>query len=266
MNQEASVSKIKITLSAILLSIWMLSMIVIFLAGKALHIPGTQNLIMVFHKGVVRLLNLECVIEDLPEPHRPTLYISNHISYMDIFVLGSLLPGSFIAKSEVASWPLFGPLAKLQNCLFIDRDPRKVASQVHLVQRYLLDEDDLILFPEGTSAPGTYVARFHSSFFQAAEDEEIDIRIQPLTIAYTHYLNQRMDRKTRDYYAWYKPRKIVPHFFNGLGLGRARVKLTFHQALKMSAFESRKECAKHCETVIRQGLLDALDQDEEIVA
>lgn len=184
---------------------------------------------------------------------------------MDIFVLGSILRGSFIAKSEVASWPLFGPLAKLQNCLFIDRDRRKVGSQIQQIQRYLQNEGDLILFPEGTSAPGTHVAPFHSSLFQAAEDEAADIRIQPLTIAYTHYRNRRMDRKTRDYYAWYKPRKIVPHFFNGLGLGRARVKLIFHQPLKMNSFESRKACAKHCEMVIRQGLLNALDLNEEIL-
>lgn len=263
MNQEVSVSKLKIALSVLLLAIWMLSMIAIFFVGTFLHLPGAKNLILIFHKGVVRLLNLECVIEGLPKQHRPTLYISNHISYMDIFVLGSFLPGSFIAKSEVASWPVFGPLARLQNCLFIDRDRRKVGSQVEQIKRYLVNEGDLILFPEGTSAPGTHVASFHSSLFQAAEDEELDIRIQPLTIAYTHYRNQRMDRKTRDYYAWYKPRKILPHFLNGLGLGRARVKLTFHRPLQMKSFTSRKACAKYCESIIRAGLLSALDQEEE---
>jgi 1-acyl-sn-glycerol-3-phosphate acyltransferase len=266
MNQQASVSKAKVALSVALLSMWILSMVALFLLGTLLHIPGANNVIVVFHKGVVRLLNLECVVDDMPDEHRPTLYISNHISYMDIFVLGSVLRGSFIAKSDVASWPLFGPLAKLQNCLFIDRDRHKVGSQIEQIQRYLLNEGDLILFPEGTSAPGTHVAPFHSSLFQAAEHDDVEIRILPLTIAYTHYRNERMDRQTRDYYAWYKPRKIVPHFLNGLGLGRARVQLTFHEAFYMSSFESRKACAKHCEAVIRQGLLNAIDQDEEVLS
>ena len=73
-----------------------------------------------------------------------------------------------------------------------------------------------------------------------------------------------MDRKSRDYYAWYKPRKILPHFLNGLGLGRAQVRLICHETVKFDSFDSRKACSKHCETVIRRGLLNALDMEHEI--
>jgi 1-acyl-sn-glycerol-3-phosphate acyltransferase len=162
------------------------------------------------------------VIEGTPVTERPTLYISNHISYLDIFVLGSILPGTFIAKSEIAKWPLFGQLARLQNSLFIERRSQKVGSQI-----------------------------------------QQEITIQPITVAYTHYEDERMDREARDYYAWYKPRKIVPHFMNALGLGSARVMVICHEPVKFEAFESRKACSRHCEIVIRQGLLDALDLEKE---
>jgi 1-acyl-sn-glycerol-3-phosphate acyltransferase len=203
------------------------------------------------------------VIEGTPVTERPTLYISNHISYLDIFVLGSILPGTFIAKSEIAKWPLFGQLARLQNSLFIERRSQKVGSQIQQVNRHLVEKSNLILFPEGTSAIGTFVAPFHTSFFQSAEDKETEITIQPITVAYTHYEDERMDREARDYYAWYKPRKIVPHFMNALGLGSARVMVICHEPVKFEAFESRKACSRHCEIVIRQGLLDALDLEKE---
>jgi len=156
-------------------------------------------------------------------------------------------------------------LAKLQDSLFIERKSQKVGNQIQQIQRHLLNVSNLVLFPEGTSDIGTLVAPFKSSFFQAAASEQNNILIQPVTVAYTLYESQRMDRKTRDYYAWYKPRKILNHFLNGLGLGRAQVKLIFHEPVKFTSFESRKDCCRHCEAVIRQGLLEAIGLDEEIL-
>ena len=262
---KVSVSKIKLVLSLLLLIAWMLVLVPFFIIGTALRIPGAENLALLFHRGVLLCFNIECVTEGEVVTSRPTLYISNHISYIDIFVLGSRVPGTYIAKVEVAGWPLFGTLAKLQKTLFVERKSSKVGNQVEQMRQHLLNKSNLILFPEGTSATGTHVATFHSSFFQAAEDEQSRIVIQPITVAYTHYKNHRMDREARDYYAWYKPRKILTHFLNGLGLGRGRAQLTFHEPVKFSDFESRKECSKHCETVIRQGLLDALELEEEVI-
>ncbi len=244
---------------------WMLLLVPVFLIATALRIPRAEDLVLVFHRGVLRCFNIECVKQGELITSRPTLYISNHISYIDIFLLGSTVPGTFIAKSEVSSWPLFGTLAKLQKTLFVERRSSKVGSQIEQMQQHLLNKSNLMLFPEGTSSTGTHVAPFHSSFFQAADDEESKIIIQPITVAYTHYKNQRMDQEARDYYAWYNPRKILPHFLSALGIGRGRAKLTFHEPVKFSDFETRKACSNYCETVIRQGLLDSLDLKEELV-
>jgi 1-acyl-sn-glycerol-3-phosphate acyltransferase len=264
MNQTVSPSKLKIAISLLLLLVWMLAIVICFVIAKAIRLPHANDLIPIFHKGVLKCFNLECIVEGTPCTERPSLYISNHISYIDIFVLGSALQGTYVAKSEVAKWPLFGQLAKLQNTLFIERRSQKVGGQIQQIRRHLLDKSNLILFPEGTSSIGTYVAPFHSSFFQAAESEESEITIQPVTVTYTHYKDERMNRITRDYYAWYRPRKILPHFLNALGLGRAQVRVTCHQTVKLDSFDSRKECSKHCEAVIRQGLLNALDLEHEV--
>jgi len=264
MKQEISVSRLKTYTSLMLLVVWMLFMVAIVWLARLFQPNRAKELLPIFHRGVLKCLNLNCIVEGIPITGRPTLYISNHISYFDIFVLGSVIPGTCIAKSEVAKWPLFGQLAKLQDTLFIERKSHKVGNQIQQIQKHLVNENNLVLFPEGTSSIGTYVAPFHSGLFQAAKSEQYDITIQPITIAYTHYKDEAMDRRTRDYYAWYKPRKIVPHFLNGLGLGRAQVKLICHEPVKFMSFESRKDLARYCETVVRQGLLQALDMDREV--
>ncbi len=259
------VSKTKMVASGLLLCIWIPSMVTLFLIGSALRIPGTRSLIPVFHRGVLWVFDLKCRTEGTANLGRPVMYVSNHVSYLDIFVLGSILPASFIAKAEIASWPLFGTLAKLQKSLFIDRNSREVGSQVEQIRGHLHNDSNLVLFPEGTSSLGTRIRRFYSGLFQAAEDGENGIDIQPLTVAYTRYKGERMDRATRDRFAWYRPMKMGPHFLNNLGMGRGEVVVIFHPTVTMDSFESRKECAQHCESVIRSGLLQALDLTEEAI-
>jgi len=264
MKQEVSVSKVKIVVSATLLVAWILSMVGLFFLAKWSKVGDTDKLTLIFHHGVSRLFNLECVHEGKLCIDRPTIYAVNHISYLDVFLLGSIIPGSFIAKSEVSGWPVFGKLAALQNTLFFERNARRALDQISKMQEHLIHKSNLILFPEGTSTPGTHVESFRSSLFQAADLDGQTIQIQPVSVAYTHYCGERMTQDQRDYYAWYIPMPFLSHFLNGMGLKRARVKLTFHDPVTLSQFESRKECARYCEERVRAGLLSAIDETKEI--
>ena len=220
----------------------------------AQHSPG---LYLTFHGGVARLFNIRITTTGTLHTAPPTLYVSNHVSYLDVFVLGAWLPGSFIAKSEVSGWPVFGKLAKLQNTLFFERNVRRAADQIAIMREHLANGKSLIFFPEGTSTPGTHVEPFRSSLFQAAEGE--DTVIQPVSVAYTAYDGEPMTQAERDYYAWYLPMTFLPHFLNALGLRRAEVELVFHEPVRVADFESRKACAAHCEHVVRDGLQRALE-------
>ncbi|MFT4632325.1 MAG: 1-acyl-sn-glycerol-3-phosphate acyltransferase [Candidatus Pseudothioglobus sp.] len=262
-NTTTEISTWKRAGSALLLTLWIPLLVALFFVGKALRLPKTDKLILVFHRGVAGLFNLDITQTGTLRQDRPTLYVSNHASYLDIFVLGSHLPGAFIAKSEVAGWPVFGKLARLQNTLFFERQTRRAGQQVAIMKAHLTHHSNLIFFPEGTSTPGTHVATFRSSLFAAATDS--DTYIQPITIAYSHYKNHRMEQAERDNYAWYIPMPFLSHFLNGLGLGRAKVALVCHEPVKIADFSSRKACAVYCENVVRQGLLDALNTQEEVV-
>ena len=115
---------------------------------------------------------------------RGTLYIANHISWMDIPVLGSALDIDFVAKTEVRHWPLIGPLARRSGTLFVDREARhRVHEQADGIGARLRAGHSLILFAEGTTSDGIAILPFRSSLFEAAQHAAC---IQPLAIGYHH--------------------------------------------------------------------------------
>src|SRR6202035_5701529 len=122
-----------------------------------------------YHRRCCRILGLAVRPIGHPTQARPALFAANHISYLDISVFGSLIAGSFIAKTEVGSWPLFGWLARLQRSVFIDRRVRSTAHQRESIPGWLAAREALTLFPEGTSADGNRVLPFKSALHSVAD-------------------------------------------------------------------------------------------------
>ena len=256
-TMDATTTKLFAFLKVPFVALWMLSHA---LTCQLLKWLGRSRITtyLSFHRGMRRFFNLHSDISGTMETSPNTLYVSNHISYLDVFVLGAEIPASFIAKSEVSGWPVFGKLAACQDTLFLKRKSSYAASQVSQL-RARLNQDSLILFPEGTSTPGTMIEPFRSTLFAASDR----CKIQPVTVAYTHYDGDRMNQKQRDRYAWYLPMPFLSHFIYALGLKRAGAQIVFHEPVTLDEFESRKACAKHCEQVVRAGLLKAIAESEE---
>ena len=140
-----------------------------------------------YHRLVCGILGLKIEVRGVRSTEAPTLYVGNHVSYLDIETLGSNIPASFVAKQEVSTWPFFNVLAKLQRTVFVERRTRATrASRDSLIGR-LEAADSLILFPEGTSSDGTRVLPFRSALFAAAQVTPggKPLRVQPFTVAYT---------------------------------------------------------------------------------
>jgi len=211
-----------------------------------------------FHWGLCKIFGLRLSTSGQMSKQRSTLYIANHVSYLDIFLIGSIVPGYFVAKSEVAGWPLLGKLAQLQNTLFIERNSRRAREQVEILQKQLVDGGNLILFPEGTSTDGAHVEPFKSSLFHAAESDSVDILIQPMTLAYTKHHNKTMSQPIREYYAWYGTTPFLSHFLQALGMRNADVELIFHEPVKVSDFDCRKACAEHCWQAVDDALRERI--------
>jgi 1-acyl-sn-glycerol-3-phosphate acyltransferase len=111
------------------------------------------------------------------------MFVANHISWVDIHAINSILPIRFIAKSDIKSWPVFGYLAKKANVLFIERGKQHDAARiVDIVERSLKTGDNLCLFPEGTTTDGTEILPFKGSLIQSAI--QAHTTIWPVAIRY----------------------------------------------------------------------------------
>ncbi|MDX1712099.1 MAG: lysophospholipid acyltransferase family protein [Rhodovibrionaceae bacterium] len=214
-----------------------------------------------YHRQCLKIFGIRVQRRGRKSREHPTLYVCNHASYLDIPVLASLIyGGSFVAKAEVAQWPLFGWLAKLQRTVFVERRSNHAARQRDQIAERLDADDDLILFPEGTSGDGNRVLPFKSALFSVAERRPhgAPLVVQPVSIAYTRLDGMPMGRSLRPFFAWYGDMELGPHVFEALGMGKLTVVVEFHKPATIDDFQSRKAMAEHCQRVVARGLASAL--------
>lgn len=258
---QLKTSRLLAVLRAIGIMFWTLWLFVINLrqviASKGLSPAVTQR----WHRHVLNLTGMELSVYGKPVLDRPTLMVSNHASYLDIVVLGALLPCSFVSKAEVRHWPIFGFLAVLQRTVFIERDRRRAAEHSAQMRQRLSKGGCLVVFPEGTSTDGTRVLPFKSTLFQAASlelPETGQIEVQPISIAYSRLDGMPMGRAFRSFYTWYGDMGLAPHLMHWLGIGSLGIDVVFHPPVRMKDLGNRKALAAYAHQTISDGLERAL--------
>jgi len=216
--------------------------------GPARPVSGAFPLVV--SRLALRILGLR--VEHRGAPLRgPGAVVANHVSWLDIFVLNAQKRIWFVAKSEVAGWPLIGWLARATGTLFIRRDRREAAHQVKAFQTRLQLGHRLLFFPEGTSTDGKRVLPFKSTLFSAFLMPEMprDMAIQAVSIIYIAPPGQ--DRR---FYGWWGDMALGPHVLKVLGVWpQGRVVLVYHPLVKARDFRDRKVLAGKCEAIVRAG-------------
>jgi len=254
-------------IGSLTLRLWRLAVYLVFTAllmpvqaiGLLLRQRWVTSFPRFYHRCCCRILGLRVRRIGEPATARPVLFAANHVSYLDITIFGSLIAGSFIAKREVARWPLFGWLAKLQRSVFIDRQIRSTAEQRDSIAGRLAAREALILFPEGTSGDGNRVLPFKSALFSVADQAASGpVTVQPVSIAYTRLDGMPIGRRFRPLFAWYGAMAMAPHLWRVLGLGTIEVVVEFHPPTTLAACGSRKTLARYCEARVAGGLAGAL--------
>lgn len=223
-----------------------------------------------YHRLCCRILGLRVVTKGQPVKDRATLFISNHSSYLDIPVLGSLLPTSFVAKTEVGGWPVFGLLARLQRTVFVDRTARHRADeQRDSIAGRLQAGDHLVLFPEGTSSDGNRTLPFKTALFAVAATQ-VDgkpLTLQPVSVTATHLDGLPLGHAWRSLYAWYGDMELPPHLWQLVRLGgRIQILVEFHPPVSLADFSSRKALADHCWRTVAAGVERAVKGREDAAA
>ncbi|MGH7122998.1 MAG: lysophospholipid acyltransferase family protein [Stellaceae bacterium] len=222
--------------------------------------PLAERLPLRYHRLASRILGFDTTVVGTPSPLRPTLFVANHTSYVDIEILGGVIDASFVAKSDVKRWPLFGWLARLQRTVFVDRRPHTTHRQRDAIVERLKEGGRLILFPEGTSDDGTRVLPFKSALFAAVHGAHLEhpITVQPVSIAYVTLDGIPLGRFFRPYFAWYGDMEMAAHLWEMVGLGRVGVTVEFHAPVSVDAFPSRRALADHCWRVVAAGVASAI--------
>ncbi len=206
---------------------------------------------VLFHRYVARVIGLNIrVVTPLP-PRGAMLILSNHVSWLDIIVLGALVPVSFVAKSEVAGWPGAGLLARLQRTLFVDRNSRRAAAltAAEMAAR-LAAGDAVVLFAEGTTSDGNRVLPFRSSLVGAVTGSDADVPVQPVAIVYTGMSGLPAGRRERPAIAWYGDMDLAPHLAALLSGGPVDVAVGF-APLPVGRARARKDIAREAEQAVR---------------
>lgn len=217
-----------------------------------------------WHRMMCGVIGLKVRPHGAMNPERPLLLVSNHVSWKDILVLGSVADVVFIAKSEVRTWPVLGWLARLQRSVFVEREERrKTGTQISDVSERLLAGDVVVLFAEGTTSDGNRVMPFKSSLFGAASAAlaiapEGKVHIQPVSIAYVGIHGLPMGRYHRPVAAWPGDVALGPHLIRVIREGALEVDVVFGDAIVFDAQSDRKKTARHIEAQVRAGLSAAL--------
>lgn len=226
--------------------------------------PVARRLPHLWHRIAVRLCGLRVRVRGAPASGRPLLIAANHQSWADIMALGSVMPLSFIAKSEVGEWPVFATLARLQRTVFVARRARsQTGQQADTIAARLADGDAMVLFAEGTTSDGNRVLPFKTALFGAgqaalAASGQDTVLIQPVAVAYTQAHGLPLGFHGRPLAAWPGDVALMPHLLRFVREGAIDVEISFGQPIAFTAASDRKAVARTCERAVRAMLEAAL--------
>jgi 1-acyl-sn-glycerol-3-phosphate acyltransferase len=211
-----------------------------------------------WHKLVTWALGFRVTVHGEITRQRPLMLASNHVSWSDITILSSLAGVCFISKSELAGWPIFGTLGRLQRTIFVERERKRTSgAQARDLAKRLAAGDAMVLFAEGSTSDGNRIMPFKSTLFGAAElairsGAADNVLIQPVAITYLRIHGMPMGRLHRPLATWIGDSDLVPHLLSILREGAIDVEVRFGAPVEFNAQSSRKAVTQQMEGIVRQ--------------
>jgi 1-acyl-sn-glycerol-3-phosphate acyltransferase len=231
--------------------------------AACLFLPGHAKVLFarIYWRVLARLIGIRVQVVGTPVSRsggRRVIYVSNHSSWVDVPVVGGVLDGCFVAKADVAGWPVIGTIARLGRTVFVSRSRASTGKERDAMRAKLKAGDNLILFPEGTSSDGSRVLPFRTSFFAVAEAREDEDRgelplIQPVSVVYDRLGWLPTGRASRPVFAWYGDMDIASHFLRLAQHIGLRATVLLHTPLDPARFEDRKALSQAVWKIVADG-------------
>ena len=209
-------------------------LIILFLRNREKRIKTLVNSLQHYCRFGLKALHFELVYDFDPKKIGNSLIVANHLSYMDVLCLSSLLPASYVTSVEMKHTPVLGQVCQMCACLFTERRRRKRNSKTHdkeisQMKEYLHSGVNIVLFPESTTSPGDHVMPFKTSLLESGIQS--NSVFQPMALAYS-------SRKV----AWHGDDiSFVSHLWTMAGEKKIKAYVSLGEPLLLAPGEGRKE-------------------------
>jgi len=225
--------------------------------GFILRTGDGRHLRLRFYRGALRILGIRIRVYHQLSPRRPLFVVANHVSYLDVFILGALIPAVFVSKQEVRDWPVVGWMAWLQRTIFIARSRSRAYDELGLLGDALENGFNIIMFPEGTSTDGTIVLPFKSALFEAPR--RANAYTQPVSLIYRERHGGVLSDKDRQFYTWGTDAPFFNHFLKLILRPGVLVEVWIRRPISPQL--NRKQLAKLAETRVSAPLRRRVNRD-----
>ncbi len=239
-------------------------LIICFIADKL--IANRRRKLLFFSKTAsfcTRLLLLEFGVRvdyrniaNLTRKDKNFLIVSNHLSYIDVFIIFSLVPSVFVANSELNEEFLLGSITRYAGGVFVERRNRaKLSEEIELISDLLNDGFNVVLFPEGTTSNGDGVLPFKNPFISVAMKSLVDI--VPVCVRYRRIDGEVIDSTNRDDVYYYGDAKFFDHALRLLSHKKVDAEMLELQTIEVKPEHTRKELSNLAYKIIKSAYLSA---------
>ena len=196
-----------------------------------------------YAKSLLIALGVELSVAGIA-PTTPCILVANHLSYLDILILAAQFDCLFVAKSEVARWPVIGTLCRNMATIFITRQRKRDILRVNqAIENALRSGKSVMFFPEGTTTEGSSVLPFKSALFEPAAKTKT-----PVAYASLSYQTAFHETPAATSVCWWGEADFVRHFFGLLGLKKIEASISFGSETIIS--NHRKQLARDAHSLV----------------
>lgn len=219
----------------------------IFSTNKEKHL---QYVVSFYCKLALKIFNVKLTTNLYKKEVKGTLLVSNHLSYLDIIAISSLIPTNFITSTDIERTPVLGHICKLASCIFVDRRGRMNRSnELSKISNRLLSGENIVIFPEATSTNGEKIIPFKKGLFEAVIQK--DLLISSLCVQYLRINNFPVTRENRDIVCWYGDMDFLPHLWRLLQQTEIVMNLNYIEEFFGLSFDNTSDLVSDIEQSIR---------------
>lgn len=183
-------------------------------------------------------LNLELRVVNLPLPGQKFLVVSNHMGFVDILMLASCLPTVFVTSNEMRETPFLGVLTEMGGCVYVERRSRtKILEEMNSIVKVLQQGFRVTLYPEATSTNGERVLPFKKTLLMAAA--QAGVPIQPVVVNFRKINGEDFTLKWRDHVCWYGDIPFITAMWKTLTLKSVVADVEFLEQVPVDLTEDR---------------------------